>query len=285
MSVPRHRREELAAFLRKRREAIRPEDVELPSSGRRRTPGLRREEVAALAGVGVTWYTWLEQARDINVSAEVLDAIARALRLDQRERTHLFTLSARVDVDNDVSCAAMAPGHDLLLRQLEPFPAATFSWRYDVIAYNHAYRMLCCDLDEVPVEERNLLWLTFTHPAWAGFSADRATVGRHMVAKFRIALARHLGDPMAQELIGRLRHASADFAGIWDRTEVATDPIDVKVLNSSVGVLRVHGQRLLHSDNGDSWTMVYVPADEATAAAVQRLGRAEHDDVTSRLSA
>ncbi|MEV4325694.1 helix-turn-helix transcriptional regulator, partial [Microbispora rosea] len=87
------RREELAAFLRSRRERIRPEDVGLPPGLRRRTPGLRREEVAQLAGVGVTWYTWLEQGRPINASVQVLDAIARTLRLDAAEREHLYRLA------------------------------------------------------------------------------------------------------------------------------------------------------------------------------------------------
>src|SRR5690242_10576547 len=87
------RRQELAAFVRSRRERLRPEQVGLPRSRRRRTPGLRREEVAQLAGVGVTWYTWLEQGRDINPSSDVLEAIARTLRFDAHERSHLFTLA------------------------------------------------------------------------------------------------------------------------------------------------------------------------------------------------
>src|SRR5215472_18226759 len=100
-----HRRAELAAFLRSRRERIGPEQAGLPPAPRRRTPGLRREEVAQLAGVGVTWYTWLEQGRPINASTQVLDAIARTLRLDPVERTHLFRLADVPAGDQLASCA------------------------------------------------------------------------------------------------------------------------------------------------------------------------------------
>jgi len=117
------RRAELAAFLRSRRERITPEQVGLPRGARRRTPGLRREEVAHLGAVGVTWYTWLEQARDIHVSPQVLDAVARALLLDRAERSHLFVLAGAVDPTPDRECTTVTPALRQVLRQLEPFPA------------------------------------------------------------------------------------------------------------------------------------------------------------------
>src|ERR1700755_622936 len=114
-SVPAMRRRELAEFLRHRREHIAPEQVGLPRGARRRTPGLRREEVAQLSAVGVTWYTWLEQARDIQVSAQVLDALARALLLDRTERTHLFALGAAADPDPTTPCTTVTPAlHGML---------------------------------------------------------------------------------------------------------------------------------------------------------------------------
>src|SRR6266508_4646290 len=117
------RRRELAAFLRSRRERISPEQVGLPAGGRRRTPGLRREEVAQLAGVGVTWYTWLEQGRDINASEQVLDAIAATLHLDPIERSHLYTLAGAGQPIMEKQCSAISEPLRLTLRQLEPFPA------------------------------------------------------------------------------------------------------------------------------------------------------------------
>jgi transcriptional regulator with XRE-family HTH domain len=265
------RRVELGAFLRARRERISPEAVGLPGGGRRRTPGLRREEVAQLAGVGITWYTWLEQARDINVSGPVLDAIARALRLDQRERAHLFTLNATVDLEAEARrCSALLPGYQLFLDQLDPYPAVALSWRYDILAFNTAYRFLRCDLEDIPPEERNFLWLFFTHPAYRDFVEDRDNGARHAVARFRTHLATHLGDPLGQELVGRLLAASPFFAEIWPQHDVAPEDPGYKVFPTQVGRLRVHPQRLLHAE-GDGWTMVYTPADDATAALLPRL--------------
>jgi transcriptional regulator with XRE-family HTH domain len=253
----RERRAELASFLRARREHITPEDVGLPGGGRRRTPGLRREEVAQLAGVGVTWYTWLEQSRDINVSAPVLDAIARALRLDQRERAHLFTLSATVDLEAEARrCSALAPGYQLFLDQLDPFPAVALSWRYDILAFNTAYRFLHGDLEEIPPEERNFLWLFFTHPDYVDFVEDRDGGARLAVARLRTHVASHLGDPLGQELVSRLLAASPFFAEIWSQHDVARN--------------RMLPHRLLHAE-GDGWTMVYTPANEQTALQLPRL--------------
>src|SRR5437763_16247043 len=116
------RRVELGAFLRSRRERITPEQVGLRASRRRRTPGLRREEVAQLAGVGVTWYTWLEQGRDINASAQVLDAIARTLLFDPHERAHLFTLAGAPDTTIAGECKPLSPTTQPILDQLEPYP-------------------------------------------------------------------------------------------------------------------------------------------------------------------
>src|SRR5689334_25405261 len=125
------RRRALAAFLRSRRERITPEEVGLPAGGRRRTPGLRREEVAQLAGVGITWYTWLEQGRDINVSEQVLEAISRVLMLDGHERSHLFTLAGAALPDIESETSGLPDQIQLTLDGL-PFPASVTNGRYDV---------------------------------------------------------------------------------------------------------------------------------------------------------
>src|SRR5262245_37319566 len=126
------RRRELGAFLRSRRERIKPEDVGLRSLRRRRTPGLRREEVAQLAGVGVTWYTWLEQGRDIHPSAEVLEAIARTLQFDSHEHAHLFTLAGLPNAATVANqCLDLCPNAVTLIEQLEPLPASVVNDRLD----------------------------------------------------------------------------------------------------------------------------------------------------------
>src|SRR5690348_11620424 len=136
------RRHELAAFLRSRRERITPEQVGLRPSRRRRTPGLRREEVAQLAGVGVTWYTWIEQGRDVNASAQVLDAIARTLLFDGQERAHLFTLAGATDTTIEADCSAIPSTTQLLLDRLEPYPALAVNGRYDILVYNRIWASL-----------------------------------------------------------------------------------------------------------------------------------------------
>ena len=158
------RRRELGTFLRSRRERVRPEDVGLRLTRRRRTPGLRREEVARLAGVGVTWYTWLEQGRDINPSAQVLDAIARTLQFDRHERSHLFTLAGVATTAVADDCAKLCPTVQPLIDQLEPFPRRP-QRRLDLIAFNQAYGSFFDHLEEIPIEDRNVLWLTSPIPA------------------------------------------------------------------------------------------------------------------------
>src|SRR5437899_9137636 len=167
------RRRELASFLRSRRERISPEQVGLPPGRRRRTPGLRREEVAQLAAVGVTWYTWLEQARDIQVSGQVADAIARALLLDHIERRHLFTLAGATDPHPYLECPGMSPAMRMMVDQLEPLPAAVVNSRYDIIAYNRVYGRLVSDLDQLAPQDRNIMWLSFTDPLWRERMLDR----------------------------------------------------------------------------------------------------------------
>src|SRR5215469_6553917 len=153
------RRTELAAFLRTRRERITPEDVGLPPGTRRRTAGLRREEVAMLAGVGVTWYTWLEQGRPINASTQVLDAVARTLMLDQPEREHLYRLAdvpeAAAIAEHAAQIAQVAPEMQQILDGLTTLPAGIMNDRFDLLAWNHAYAALFPGVVSQPICERN----------------------------------------------------------------------------------------------------------------------------------
>src|SRR3954463_5816046 len=127
--VANDRRKELASFLRSRRERVAPMEMGLPAGRRRHTPGLRREEVATLAGVGVTWYTWLEQGRDLRVSEQVLDATARTPSLDPRELSHLFTLAGSPLTAIEAECHAVSPEQHALLAKLHPYPAIVTNGR------------------------------------------------------------------------------------------------------------------------------------------------------------
>jgi hypothetical protein len=270
------RRRELAAFLRSRRERIAPEDVGLPPAPRRRTPGLRREEVATLAGVGITWYTWLEQGRDINASPQVLDAVSRTLLLDMHEREHLFRLADVPDGSTEGDCQAIPPTVALLLPKLDPYPAAVRNARYDILSFNRSYELLVGNLTDVPFEERNTLWRAFLHaPARAAMVDWEESVAR-MVAEYRAALAEHIAEPAYKCLVSRLTQASPEFAAIWDRHEVAAPENRTKRwLHPQAGLLRLNYTNLWLGQRLGTRLTTYTPADEDTAARLADLSRLE----------
>jgi transcriptional regulator with XRE-family HTH domain len=271
-AAPDIRRHELAAFLRSRRERIAPEQVGLPRGRRRRTPGLRREEVAQLSAVGVTWYTWLEQARDIQVSVQVLDALARALLLDASERAHLFQLAGAVDPTPARSCPSVTPAVRALLEQMEPFPASVQNSRYDIVAYNRTYGLLLCDLDAVPPEDRNCLILSYTNDDWRASIVHLEEAQRMMAARFRAAMAGHLGEPAWKMLLKRLREQSPDFCRAWDRHEVVAHRTKRKeFVNRYVGRVTVDHTDLWLNPEVGARMVTYVPADEESRARLAAL--------------
>ncbi|MFJ8308048.1 MULTISPECIES: helix-turn-helix domain-containing protein [unclassified Streptomyces] len=266
------RRHELAEFLRSRRERITPEQVGLPRGRRRRTPGLRREEVAQLSAVGVTWYTWLEQARDIQVSPQVLDALARALLLDHSERSHLFALAAALDPAPNTACPSVTPALRAMLDQLGPIPACVQNSRYDILAYNKTYGRLLCDLDALPPEDRNCMWLAFTNPEWRGSVVDVAETNRVMAAKFRASMAEHLAEPAWKALLARLESASPEFREIWARHEVVGQSGKLKYLrNAHVGLLYVEHSNLWLGPSAGPRLVTYVPLDEESRQRLEKL--------------
>ncbi|MFB6845335.1 helix-turn-helix transcriptional regulator [Streptomyces sp. NPDC056373] len=257
------RRHELAAFLRSRRERIAPEQVGLPRGARRRTPGLRREEVAQLSAVGVTWYTWLEQARDIQVSVQVLDALARALLLDPSERAHLFQLAGAADPTPSTTCPSVTPAMRALLEQVEPFPACLQNSRYDILAHNRTYGLLLCDLDAVPPEDRNCILLSYTHPEWQSSIVHLEETQRLMAARFRATMARHLAEPAWKTLLSRLHTESPEFRRAWDRHEVVAHRSKRKEFrNRHVGRVTVDHTDLWLTPGAGPRIVTYVPADE-----------------------
>ncbi|AQS69712.1 helix-turn-helix domain-containing protein [Streptomyces pactum] len=266
------RRHELAAFLRSRRERIAPEQVGLPRGRRRRTPGLRREEVAQLSAVGVTWYTWLEQARDIQVSVQVLDALARALLLDPTERAHLFQLAGAVDPTPATACPSVTPALRSVLEQFEPYPACVQNSRYDILAHNRTYGLLLCDLEAVPPEDRNCMVLSFTHDEWRSSIVHLEETQRVMAARFRASMATHLGEPAWKMLLKRLSAQSPDFREAWDRHEVVAHRGKRKeFLNRYVGRVRVDHTDLWLGPGAGPRMVTYVPADEASRERLERL--------------
>jgi transcriptional regulator with XRE-family HTH domain len=225
------RRAEIAKFLRIRRTRRQPEEMGLPRGGRRRTPGLRRQEVAALAGVSTEWYTWLEQARDVHPSGETLRRIAMALRLEPGETQHLLTLAGYglPETGNGAPRpTGVSPRLERLLEQLEYCPAWIYGERWDILAWNRAATVICGDLGAFQGVERNGLYLLFVHPRMRRILVDWEVHARHTVAKLRAGYARHVDDPWFNELVHLLRVRSPEFAAWWNDHDVLLGQDGVK---------------------------------------------------------
>jgi transcriptional regulator with XRE-family HTH domain len=274
------RREELRAFLRSRRARLSPADVGLPDDGgRRRTPGLRREELAALAGVGVSWYTWLEQGRDINPSPEVLDALAQALRLDPAERRTLFALAR-----TELPLADDVPGTDpgqlngeisqlvALVDAMHPHPAYLLGPMTRILAWNRAASVVLGSPDHLPGDRRYLLWWLMVDPGEGEMTAQREATARNTLARVSAEYARHAGEPEYEDFLAQLRERSNRFSAWWDEHEVIEAQRGTKVLeHPQLGTLRLHHAQTVPTGQPELRMAVYAPADEPTRAALATL--------------
>jgi hypothetical protein len=269
------RRTELAAFLRTRRERIRPEDVGLPPGSRRRTSGLRREEVAQLAGVGVTWYTWLEQGRPINASSQVLDAIARTLKLDAVERAHLFRLADVPGSDTRGPCSPVCPLPAEVQDVLDAFtavPAHVVNERFDLLAWNDMYATIYPQVTSAPVSERNTLLATLTTPACCNPVESADIACNCMIGQLRAAYGRHVGDPAWTHFIRNLEAASPAFAKAWAGHDVAQPMTTVTSFrHPGVGIVRVTTTSFAVSVPPGARMVVYTAADEGSRIALDKL--------------
>jgi transcriptional regulator with XRE-family HTH domain len=266
------RRSELTDFLRLRRAQMTPQDVGLPANGRRRTPGLRREEVAQLAGVGLSWYTWLEQGRDIKPSAQVLDALARVLRLDAAERAHLFHL-ARVELPLPAGDYPREAPPELaaVVERLVPFPAYLLGPRADVLAWNAGATAMLGEPTRAPDGRPNVLWWLFTNEELLVQEQRRATA-RNTLARFRAEHARRIDDPDFAELVAALDDASAQFRAWWPRHEVLAEQLGTKTVeHPRVGRLVLYHLQSAPTSHPDLRLTQFAPADEPTRDALSRL--------------
>jgi transcriptional regulator with XRE-family HTH domain len=269
------RREELADFLRTKRSTLQPDDVGLPDGGRRRTPGLRREEVALLAGVGTTWYTWLEQGRDVRASLEVLEAVGRALRLTPAERSHLILLGRGEQAS---PCKApieeVSPTLRRLVETVGPGPIYLLGRRWDYLAWNKPFeRVFAWEPGPDPLS-RNHVWVWFMDPTRRKLCAENwATNARLLVAKFRADSARNIGDPAFEELISALNSSSPEFRKLWQRHEVAGSGEGRKELtHPTAGRLMFDHAVFQHGEQGEQRLVVYSPSPEHdTRAKLTRL--------------
>ncbi|GAA1574353.1 MULTISPECIES: helix-turn-helix transcriptional regulator [Kribbella] len=275
-------RVELGEFLKARRARVTPEEVGLPGGGRRRTPGLRREELAQLAGVGVTWYTWLEQGRPINASGQVLDAVASTLRLTPVEREHLYRLAEATPVrlPRVTDCAGEAVFEEIL-DGLDPLPAVITNARFDIVRANRAYHDLFHDWHQLPCIHKNLLWCIITEPSAREQLLNYDTEVPYLVGRLRSAYGEHVGDPDWETDLARLRSICPEFAQLWSRHEVsACTPRHRRIDNPRVGELNLIVTELAVSAHPDLVLFVETPADEETRAKLP-LTRRQRADSTA----
>jgi transcriptional regulator with XRE-family HTH domain len=235
------RRTELREFLRSRRARIKPEDVGLPSYGRRRVPGLRREELAQLAGVSYAYYARLEQGYGDTMSAEVLDAVARALRLDEEERDHLIRL-AQPDRQSTTQTApppqGLRPTVQHLLDTLG-VPAYVVSRRMDILGWNRLATAVFGDWDRLPPEERNVARLIFLSPEARSRFVDPECVALRVAGVLRMNAGKSPDDPHFSSLIEELSQKSEEFRRVWARHEVSCGSVGetVRMRHPLVGEL------------------------------------------------
>ncbi|MBB2744144.1 UNVERIFIED_ORG: transcriptional regulator with XRE-family HTH domain [Microbispora rosea subsp. rosea] len=254
---------ELGDFLRSRRNRLRPADVGLPSGARRRTPGLRREEVATLAAISPTYLAFLEQGRDVRPSRQVLDALAGALRLGTAERAHLHELVHRA------APPVVAPGGETLppavaalVDRLDPCPAYVTGRRWDVLAANRAARALWTDWLLLAPDARNMLWWMFTDPAARTVFVEWEQEASAQLARYRSAAARHPGDPGFAELTARLKAASPEVRAWWPRHDIAPLSSGTKRLRHPLlGELELRHVVLLTADDVEQKLVAFLAAD------------------------
>jgi len=267
---------ELATFLRTRRERLAPDDVELPQGRRpRRTPGLRREEVAELANVSVDYVIRLEQGRGLRPSPEVLEALARALRLNIDERAYLFDLVQRGQVSGRQPTVE-APPESLvrLVRDLSPLPTMLINHRLDILAWNPEMAALMLDFGALPDEHRNALWLCLLHPPFYDLYRDRGPVVREGIADLRAAWAAHPEDTELGELIEELTLQSTEFARLWPMQCVRVNGRGLRpLLHPQVGPLTVEYEVLTPLQDPDQRVIIYRAVDTASQGAMDAITR------------
>ena len=259
----------------------------MPAGSRRRTPGLRREEVALLAGVGVTWYTWLEQGRPINASLQVFDAVARTLRLDRAEREHLYRLAEAAPVRACISHDTVPGELTEILRSLAPLPAVLTNERFDILTANDAHKRLFRDWHSLPCVHMNLLWCAITEPSSRDKFVNYDDEVRYLVARLRASYGRYIGDPEWEEDITRLSRLSTEFCELWARHEVAEPQTRTRVfLHPQVGRLAFTSTEFAVPAMPDLRLLIYTPQDEPSRQAIDELVRdPEYAPLTDEVAA
>ncbi|WP_233838765.1 helix-turn-helix transcriptional regulator [Paraburkholderia sp. ZP32-5] len=254
-------RRELGAFLASRRAGLRPADFGLPE-GPRRTPGLRREEIALLAGMSPSWYTWLEQGRDIQASPDTLRRLAGVLKLNRVESDHLFALASR-EAPAVVAGGEIGEGLEMLVNAIS-MPAYIRNTRFDILAWNDAIAKLFVDYGALQVHERNTLRLMFLYKPYRTLILDWEQMARGTLSAFRAARAQAQDKRPFDSLVEELTELSAEFALWWKDTHVqGFDEGEKRLLHPDGGHIQFHYVALTPAGRPDLSLVTYIPRPAA----------------------
>jgi transcriptional regulator with XRE-family HTH domain len=272
--IDEKRRLELANFLRTRRQSLQPEQVGFAKrKSHQRTPGLRREEVAELSDISVTWYTWLEQGRAIQASVLVLDRIASALKLDVNQREYLFALAApQLPPLSLPQLEVVPPRIQYLVNAQGTNPAYLLGSRFEFLVWNQAAADVFCDCARIPLAQRNFLALLFSDHMKT-LLVNWESHARYSLVAFRIGASRKLNEPWCISLVEELSRQSPEFRAWWSRQEVLCKPKVYKLDHPRLGLLVLEQTVLLFHENQDLRFIVYTPHPETDSAMkLQRFG-------------
>jgi transcriptional regulator with XRE-family HTH domain len=255
------RRRELGEFLKARRRQLVRAELDLPPVIRKGPSEVRREEISYLSGVSMTWYSWLEQGRDIKPSRQVLDALARTLRLSAAEHAYILSLAGYSQLQPEHSPEATPAHVQRLLDALGSLPAYAIAPDWTVAAWNDAYTALYRDLSEVPAADRNLLWLIFTDPYLREMMPDWELINRRHLAQFRAEAGPRLGHPSFSRLVKRLLDASEAFRAGWESQDIeGFAAVRQRIFQHPVvGDLHLVQHRLASSDHPHLRLVIYTP--------------------------
>ena len=260
------RRTELAAFLRTQRARLRPADVGLPEDGApgpRRTPGLRREEVAQLSGVGVTWYTWLEQGRDISASAQVIDALARALLLNPDQHRHLRGLAGLTAPERETPVDDVLPRLQRLVDTVAPNVACIYDIHFDYLVWNKPYVRVRHDPGKLPSDRRNLLWMMFTDSENRTRMVRWELAARAVLSQFRAVVGQRPDDPRFAEIVAALTEASPEFQEWWAEYPIRYfRPATIGIDHPQVGRVALEMFQFRPVEHADLLMVMQVPATD-----------------------
>lgn len=266
----------LSTFLKSKRAKIAPESVGFPMGSRRRTPGLRREEVAQLAGVSPTWYTWLEQGRDIKVSTSVLDCVASALQLNDDERNYLYALAMETSsstVQHKEKPSEITQSLQRILQELRFCPTIVSDRRCEIVGWNQAASHVFMDFQQIPAEQRNIIQLLFKRKEFRRLAGNWEHFVGGYLAIFRTYYGQYMQDGWYEAFIDEMKRDHPEFQSLWEQSQVSTAPdVLLEFRHAKVGKMLFNLTSFQVQGNNDLRCSVYTPAlESSTEAKLRRL--------------